>query len=61
MAYRNTLQTDALKLEAKKLQNSLAVEGELPEDGLAAYGDDGGETWLRSWGHQLHGNIGLAQ
>ena len=41
MAYRNTLQADALKLVAKKLQSSLAVEGELPEDGLAAYGDDG--------------------
>ena len=36
----NTLQADALKLVAKKLQSSLAVEGELPEDGLAAYGDD---------------------
>ena len=42
MAYRGTLQADALKLVAKKLQSSLAVEGELPEDGLAAYGDDGG-------------------
>ena len=40
MAYRNTLQADALKLVAKKLQSSLAVEGELPEDGLAAFGDD---------------------
>ena len=40
MAYRNTLQADALQLMAKKLQSSLAVEGELPEDGLAAYGDD---------------------
>ena len=40
MAYRNTLQADALKLVAKKLQSSLAVEGELPEDGLDAYGDD---------------------
>ncbi len=29
MAYRNTLQADALKLVAKKLQSSLAVEGEL--------------------------------
>ena len=38
MAYRNTLQADALQLVAKKLQSSLAVEGELPEDGLAAYG-----------------------
>ena len=32
MAYRNTLQADALKLVAQKLQSSLAVEGELPED-----------------------------
>ena len=41
MAYRNTFQADALKLVAKKLQSSQAVEGELPEDGLAAYGDGG--------------------
>ncbi len=40
MSYKNTLQADALKLVAKKMQSSLAVEGELPEDGLAAYGDD---------------------
>ena len=46
MAYRGTLQSDALKLIAKKLQSSLAVEGELPEDGLAAYGDDGDDLML---------------
>ena len=46
MAYRNTLQADALKLVAKKLQSSLAVEGELPEDGLAAYGDDGDDMMM---------------
>ena len=46
MAYRNTLQADALKLVAKKLQSSLAVEGELPEDGLAAFGDDGDDMML---------------
>ena len=46
MAYRTTLQADALKLVAKKLQSSLAVEGELPEDGLAAYGDDGDDLML---------------
>ena len=46
MAYRNTLQADALKLVAKKLQSSLAVEGELPEDGLAAYADDGDDLML---------------
>ena len=46
MAYRNTLQADALKLVAKKLQSSLAVEGELPGDGLAAYGDDGDDLMM---------------
>ncbi|MCY3657045.1 MAG: hypothetical protein OXG95_10620, partial [Chloroflexi bacterium] len=46
MAYRNTLQADALKLVAQKLQSSLAVEGELPEDGLAAYGDDGDDLLI---------------
>ena len=46
MAYRNTLQADALTLVAKKLQASLAVEGELPANGLAAYGDDGDDLML---------------
>ena len=46
MSYRSTLQADALKLVAKKLQSSLAVEGELPEDGLAAYADDDGDLML---------------
>ncbi len=46
MAYRNTLQADALKLVAKKLQSSLALEGELPGDGLDAYGDDGEDLML---------------
>ncbi|MCY4448816.1 MAG: hypothetical protein OXE02_08250 [Chloroflexi bacterium] len=43
---RNSLQADALKLVAKKPQSSLTVEGELPEDGLAAYGDDGDDLML---------------
>ena len=30
----------------EKLQSSLAVEGELPEDGLAAFGDDGDDLML---------------
>ena len=46
MAYRNTLQADALKLVAKRLQSALAVEGELPADGLAAYGDAGDDLML---------------
>ena len=41
MVYENTIQTDALKLVAKKMQSSLAVEGELPEEGLTTFGDDG--------------------
>ena len=46
MPYKNTLQADALKLVAKKLQSSLAVEGELPEDGLATYGDEGDDLMV---------------
>ena len=46
MSYRNTLQADALKLVVKKLQSSLAVEGELPEDGLVAFGDDGEDLMM---------------
>ena len=46
MAYRNTLQAEALRLVARKMQSSLAVEGELPEDGLAAYGDDGQDMMM---------------
>ena len=46
MAYRNTLQVAALKLVAKKPQSCLAVDGELPEEGLAAYGDDGDDLVL---------------
>ena len=56
MAYRNTLQADALKLVAKKLQSSLAVEGELPEDGLAAYGDDGDDLMLALARKLVNGN-----
>ena len=46
MSYKNTIQADALKLVARKMQSSLAVEGELPEDGLAAYGDDGDDMMM---------------
>ncbi len=46
MAYRDTLQADALKLVAQKLQSSLAVEGELPADGLAGYGDTGDDLMM---------------
>ena len=38
--YPNTLQADALTLVAVGLQSDLAVEGDLPEHGLAACGDD---------------------
>ena len=41
MVYENTIQTEALRLVAKKMRSSLAVEGELPEEGLIAFGDDG--------------------
>ncbi len=46
MAYENTIQTDALKLIAKKMQSSLAVEGELPDEGLSAFGDTGDDLMM---------------
>jgi hypothetical protein len=45
-AYSGTLQAQALALVAKKLQSSLAVEGELVEEGLAAHGDEGEDLLL---------------
>ena len=39
MTYADTIQSKALRLIAAKIQSSLAVEGELPEEGLSAYGD----------------------
>ena len=36
MSYRKTPKADELKVVANWLQNSPAVEGELPNDGLAA-------------------------
>ena len=52
LAYRDTMQTRALQLVAKKLTSSLAVEGELTEDGLAAYGDDG-QDFILTLAHQI--------
>lgn len=45
-AYRATLQAQALQLTAKKLQASLAVEGDLVEEGLAAHSTDGDDLLL---------------
>lgn len=45
-AYEGTLQAQALALVAKKLKSSLAVEGELVEEGLATHGDDGEDLLL---------------
>ncbi|NJD66861.1 MAG: ATP-dependent helicase [Chloroflexi bacterium] len=55
LAYRGTLQAQALTLVARKLQASLAIEGELPEDGLASFGDDG-EDMLLALARSLTGN-----
>ncbi len=44
--YESTLQADALALVAAKMRSALMVEGELPEDGLAALGGDGQDVFL---------------
>ena len=44
LTYARTLQAEALALVAAKMRASLMVEGELPEEGLAAL--DGGDLYL---------------
>ena len=46
LAYGGTMQAEALALVAAKLRSALLVEGELPEDGLAALEGDGQDTLL---------------
>ena len=57
MTYQDCIQADALKLIAMKMQSSLAVEGELPEDGLSAYGDTQ-DNLMISLAKQIAGHLG---
>jgi hypothetical protein len=58
LVYERTLQAEALALVAAKLRSSLMVEGELPEDGLAAL-DDGQDLFL-ALARQLAGSGGTS-
>jgi len=57
LAYRGTLQAQALTLVAKKLKASLAVEGDLDDEGLATFGDDG-EDLLMALARSLTEQVG---
>ncbi len=46
MAYAGTLQAEALGLVAAKTRASLMIEGELPEEGVAALDGDGSDVYL---------------
>jgi len=46
LAYAGTLQAEALGLLAAKTRASLMIEGELPEEGLAALDGDGSDVYL---------------
>jgi hypothetical protein len=46
MAYEGTLQAEALGLVAAKTRASLMIEGELPEEGLAALDGDGSDVYM---------------
>lgn len=46
MVYEGTLQAEALALVAAKARASLMIEGDLPEEGLAALQPDGGDVYL---------------
>lgn len=46
LVYSGTLQADALALVAAKVKASMMIEGELPEDGLAALEGDGQDVFM---------------
>jgi hypothetical protein len=46
LVYQDTLQADALALIAAKMRSALMIEGDLPEDGLAALEGDGHDLML---------------
>jgi len=46
LVYEGTLQAEALALVAAKMRSSLMIEGELPEDGLAALEGDGQDVFV---------------
>ena len=56
MTYEDCLQTDALKLIAKKTTASLTVEGDLPEDGLSSYGGVSDSVYI-ALAKQLAGHL----
>jgi superfamily II DNA or RNA helicase len=58
LAYGGTLQAEALALVAAKVRAALLVEGELPEDGLAALGDAGGDVVLALARRLVEGTAG---
>lgn len=61
LAYEGTLQAEALGLVAAKTRASLMVEGELPEEGLAALGGDGGDVYLALARRLADGEDGAGQ
>jgi SNF2 family DNA or RNA helicase len=46
LVYQDTLQADALALIAAKMRSASMIEGDLPEDGLAAFEGDGHDLML---------------
>jgi SNF2 family DNA or RNA helicase len=62
LTYAGTLQTDALGLVAAKTRASLMVEGELPEEGLAALDGDGAtSTWRWRGGSRSRATVRTAE
>jgi hypothetical protein len=60
LTYARTLQAEALALVAAKTRASLMVEGELPEEGLAALDGDGGDLYLALARRLAGGEAGIA-
>ena len=58
LTYQQSLQSDGLRLAAQKALNSMAVEGEIPEEGLSAYAE-GDENVYVSLAKQIVNNLHL--
>lgn len=61
LVYAGTLQADALALIAAKMRSALMIEGDLPEDGLAALEGDGTDLMLALARRLTHETGGEAQ
>ena len=60
LTYDQSLQSEGLRLAARKALNSLAVEGEIPEAGISAYAEGDGDVYV-SLAKQIVNNLPVSE